>query len=101
MSTKMKINSQIFQDSNNTYYPKDEAEVSNLIKEFHKKNLPTEIVGTNSKSFIGNKTQTSNKISLSKLSGIIDYFPEELYIKVKAGTPLEDVEKALEKIIKN
>ena len=97
MSTKMKINSQIFQDSNNTYYPKDEAEVSNLIKEFHKKNLPTEIVGTNSKSFIGNKTQTSNKISLSKLSGIIDYFPEELYIKVKAGTPLEDVEKALEK----
>jgi len=97
MSTKMKINSQIFQDSNNTYYPKDEAEVSNLIKEFHKKNLPTEIVGTDSKSFIGNKTQTSNKISLSKLSGIIDYFPEELYIKVKAGTPLEDVEKALEK----
>jgi len=97
MSTKMKINSQIFQDSNNTYYPKDEAEVSNLIKEFHKKNLPTEIIGTNSKSFIGNKTQTSNKISLSKLSGIIDYFPEELYIKVKAGTPLEDVEKALEK----
>ena len=97
MSTKMKINSQIFQDSNNTYYPKDEEEVSNLIKEFHKKNLPTEIVGTNSKSFIGNKTQASNKISLSKLSGIIDYFPEELYIKVKAGTPLEDVEKALEK----
>ena len=97
MSTKMKINSQIFQDSNNTYYPKDEEEVSNLIKEFHKKNLPTEIVGTNSKSFIGNKTQTSNKISLSKLSGIIDYFPEELYIKIKAGTPLEDVEKALEK----
>jgi glycolate oxidase FAD binding subunit len=97
MSTKMKINSQIFQDSNNTYYPKDEAEVSNLIKEFHKKNLPTEIVGTDSKSFIGNKTQASNKISLSKLSGIIDYFPEELYIKVKAGTLLEDVEKALEK----
>jgi glycolate oxidase FAD binding subunit len=97
MSTKTKINSQIFQDSNNTYYPKDEAEVSNLIKEFHKKNLPTEIAGTNSKSFIGNKTQASNKISLSKLSGIIDYFPEELYIKVKAGTPLEDVEKALEK----
>jgi glycolate oxidase FAD binding subunit len=93
----MKINSQIFQDSNNTYYPKDEEEVSILIKEFYKKNLPTEIVGTNTKSFIGNKTQASNKISLSKLSGIIDYFPEELYIKVKAGTPLEDVEKALEK----
>ena len=97
MSTKMKINSQIFQDSNNTYFPKTEEEASFLIKEFYKKNLPTEIVGTNTKSFIGNKTQASNKISLSKLSGIIDYFPEELYIKVKAGTPLKDVEKALEK----
>ena len=43
MSTKMKINSQIFQDSNNTYFPKTEEEVSILIKEFYKKNLPTEI----------------------------------------------------------
>jgi len=97
MSTKVKINSQIFQDSNNTYYPKSEEEVSSLIKEFHKKSLPTEIIGTNTKNFIGNKTQASNKISLSKLNGIIDYLPEELYIKVKAGTPLEEVEKALEK----
>jgi len=97
MSMKTKINSQIFQDSNNTYFPKTEEEVSTLIKEFYKKNLPTEITGTNTKSFIGNKTQASNKISLSKLSGIIDYFPEELYIKVKAGTPIQEVEHALEK----
>jgi len=97
MSTKVKINSQIFQDSNNTYYPKSEEEVSSLIKELHKKSLPTEIIGTNTKNFIGNKTQASNKISLSKLNGIIDYLPEELYIKVKAGTPLEEVEKVLEK----
>jgi len=97
MSTKMKINSQIFQDFNNTYFPKTEEEVSTLIKEFYKKNLPTEIIGTDTKSFIGNKTQASNKISLSKLSGIIDYFPEELYIKVKAGTPIEEVENTLEK----
>ena len=97
MSIKVKINSQIFQDSNNTYYPKSEEEVSSLIKELHKKSLPTEIIGTNTKNFIGNKTQASNKISISKLNGIIDYLPEELYIKVKAGTPLEEVEKALEK----
>ena len=97
MSTKVKINSQIFQDSNNTYYPNSEEEVSSLIKEFHKKSLPTEIIGTNTKNFIGNKTQASNKISLSKLNGIIDYLPEELYIKVKAGPSLEEVEKVLEK----
>jgi glycolate oxidase FAD binding subunit len=49
----------------------------------------------NTKSFIGNKTQTSNKISLSKLSGIIDYFPEELYIKVKAWYAIRGLLKKL------
>ena len=95
MSTKIKINSQIFQDSNNVYYPKDEAEVSDLIRELYKKDTPTEIIGNNSKSFIGNKTQSANTTSLSKISGIIDYRPEELYIKVKACTPINEIEKVL------
>ena len=97
MSTEMKKNSQIFQDSNNTYYPEDELQVSSIVKELYKKNEPTELIGTNSKSFIGNKIQSAKKLSLSKLSGIIEYLPEELYIKVRANTPLELVEKELEK----
>jgi len=97
MSTKIKINSQIFQDSNNIFYPKNEQEVSLLVKELYKKNSSTELIGTNSKSFIGNKTQSANTISLSKISGIIEYLPEELYIKVKACTPIEEIEKALDK----
>ena len=96
MSIKIKINSQIFQDSNEIYYPRDEIEVSELITEFYKKDSPTEIIGKNSKSFIGNKTQSANTTSLSKLSGIIDYKPEELYIKVKACTPINEIEKALD-----
>ena len=97
MSTKVKINSQIFQDSNNIFYPKNEKEVSDLIKELYKKNSSTELIGTNSKSFIGNKTQSANTLSMSKISGIIEYLPEELYIKVKACTPIEEIEKALDK----
>ena len=97
MSTKVKINSQIFQDSNNIFYPKNEEEVSDLIKELYKKNSSTELIGTNSKSFIGNKTQSANTLSMSKISGIIEYSPEELYIKVKACTPIEEIEKALDK----
>ena len=97
MSTKVKINSQIFQDSNNIFYPKNEQEVSDLIKELYKKNSSTELIGTNSKSFIGNKTQSANTLSMSKISGIIEYLPEELYIKVKACTPIEEIEKALDK----
>ena len=97
MSTEMKKNSQIFQDSNNTYYPEDELQVSDLVKELYKKNQPTELIGTGTKSFIGNKIQSAKKLSLAKLSGIVEYLPEELYIKVKANTPLELVEKELEK----
>ena len=97
MSTKTKINSQIFQDSNNIYFPKNELEVSELIKEFYKLDSPTKIMGTNSKDYIGNKTQSANTTSLSKLSGIIEYKPEELYIKVKACTPINEIEEILTK----
>ena len=67
MSTKQKTNSQIFQDSNDIFYPKDELEVSDLVKDFYKKNSSIELTGSNSKNFIGNKTQAANKVSLSKL----------------------------------
>ena len=97
MSIEVRKNSQIFQDSNNTYYPEDETQISSIVKELFKKNQPTELIGLGSKSFIGNKIQSAKKLSLSKLSGIIEYLPEELYIKVKANTPLELIEKELEK----
>ncbi len=97
MSTEEKKNSQIFQDSDNFYYPEDEQQLSEVVKELYKKNLPTEIVGTGSKSFVGNKIQSANKLKLSKLSGIIEYLSEELYIKVKACTPIELIEQELDK----
>ena len=57
MSTKQKTNSQIFQDSNDIFYPKDELEVSDLVKNFYKKNSSIELTGSNSKNFIGNKSK--------------------------------------------
>ena len=97
MFTEEKKNSQISQDSNNIYKPVDEIETSDFIKEIYKKNLPTEIVGTNTKNFIGNKLQCAKVLDLSRLSGIVEYFPEELYIKVKACTPISLIEESLEK----
>ena len=97
MFTEEKKNSQISQDSDNVYKPVDEIETSNFIKEIYKKNLPTEIVGTNTKNFIGNKLQCAKVLDLSRLSGIVEYLPEELYIKVKAGTPISLIEESLEK----
>ena len=97
MFAEEKKNSQIYQDSDNVYKPVDEIETSNFIKEIYKKNLPTEIVGTNTKNFIGNKLQCAKVLDLSRLSGIVEYLPEELYIKVKACTPISLIEESLEK----
>ncbi len=97
MSTEEKKNFQTSQDSDNVYKPSDEKEASNFIKEIYSKNLPIEIIGTNSKNFIGNKLQCAKVLDLSSLSGIVEYLPEELYIKVKACTPISLIEEALEK----
>ena len=97
MFTEEKKNSQTSQDSDNVYKPANEIETSNFIKEIYKRNLPTEIVGTNTKNFIGNKLQCAKVLDLSRLSGIVKYLPEELYIKVKACTPISLIEEFLEK----
>ena len=96
MSTEVKKNSQIFLDSN-VLSPENEQAVSDIVRENYKKNLPLEIVGSNTKKFIGYNLQTEKILNFSKLNGIIEYLPEELYIKVKAGTPLNLIEETLEK----
>ncbi len=97
MSIEEKQNFQTYQDSDHIEYPKSEREVANLIKKFYKSNIPLELIGSGSKRKIGKSLQCSKTLSLSKLNGIIEYLPKELYIKVKAGTPIEEIEKELEK----
>ncbi len=96
MSTEVKKNSQTFLDSN-IFRPDDEQNVSEIVRDAYKKNLPIEIIGSNSKKFIGYNLQTAKTLNISNLSGIVEYLPEELYIKVKAGTPLRLVEEILDK----
>mgnify|MGYP001348133527 CR=1 FL=1 len=91
-------NSQTSLDFNTEKFePKDEIEIQQIIKFCYKKNLPIEIVGNQSKLDIGKKMQCAKTLDMSKFSGIIDYKPEELYIKVKAGTPLNFVREELKK----
>jgi len=97
MSIEIEKNFQISQDFNDILKPNNEEEVSLIVKDLYKKNLPTEIIGSNSKNFIGNKLQCAKVLDLSKLSGIVEYLPEELYIKVKACTPIVEIEEILKK----
>ncbi len=97
MSTEERQNFQTYQDSNSTEYPQNEKEVSNLIKKFYKSNIPVELVGSGSKRKIGRMLQCAKTLNLSKLNGIIEYLPEELYIKVKPGTSIKEIEDKLKK----
>ena len=96
MFMEEKQNFQTFQDSD-TLYPKKEKEVAEIIKKFHKTNTPVEIIGSGSKKKIGKLLQCAKTLNLSKLSGIIEYLPGELYIKVKSGTSIDEIENELKK----
>ena len=97
MSIEQKQDFRTYQDSDSTLYPQNEREVSELIKQFYKSNTPIELIGTGSKRKIGKPLQCAKTLSLSRLSGIVEYLPEELYIKVKACTPINQIEEELKK----
>ena len=98
MSMEEKQNFQTFQDFNqSTFKPNSLGEISSIIKECYKKNTPLEIFGLQSKKNIGRNFQSEKTLDLSNYKGIIDYKPEELYIKVKAGTSVRDIKKELDK----
>ena len=97
MSIEEKQNFPTFQNSNSTEYPQNEHEVATLIRKFYKSNIPIELIGSGSKRKIGKTLQCAKTLNLSKLNGIIKYLPEELYIKVKAGTSIKAIEQELKK----
>lgn len=55
---------------------------------------PLCIVGGNSKAFLGNLSQ-GEPLHVSGYRGILSYEPTELYITVRSGTPLAEVEQVL------
>ena len=93
-----KQNSLIFQDFNKSVLkPTTREEISDIIKKCYKKNIPIEVSCLKSKKKIGRNFQTEKTLDLSSYSGIIEYKPEELYIKAKAGTSLKEIKDELDK----
>jgi len=98
MSMEEKQNFQTFQDfSNLILKPTNEDEISQIVKECYRKNIPLEILGLGTKKNIGRNFQFEKTLDLSNYSGIIEYKPEELYIKVKSGTPIKQIKDELDK----
>ncbi|MDA8771347.1 FAD-binding protein [Candidatus Pelagibacter bacterium] len=83
--------------SQNIFKPNTREEIVEIIKICYKKNIPLEISGLKSKNKIGRNFQAEKTLDLSNYSGIIEYKPEELYIKAKAGTPVKNIIEELDK----
>ena len=91
-------NSQTSLDFNSSILkPNNEDDLQEAIQRCYKKDLPIEIVGTGTKNEIGKKLQCAKILDMSNISGIIEYKPEELYITVKAGTPIKFIQDELKK----
>ena len=98
MSMEEKQSSQTSLDFNqNIFKPSTREEIVEIVKNCYKKNIPLEINGLKSKIKIGRNFQSEKTLDLSNYKGIIDYKPEELYIKVKSGTPIKEITDELEK----
>jgi len=78
------------------YSPSSENEVVDFIKDSYSLQTPIEISGNNSKP-IGRLIQCSKSLQFKNFKGIVEYLPEELYIKVKSGTSLALIEAELDK----
>ena len=53
------------------------------------------IQGHASKGFLGFENPALERLSLKHHEGVIDYWPDELIIRVRAGTALSDIDQAL------
>jgi len=65
------------------------------VKQAHAAKTPLALHGGNSKSFYGGAIR-GEPLDLRAYTGIIDYEPKELVLTVRAGTPLAEIEAALE-----
>ncbi|MET4697257.1 glycolate oxidase FAD binding subunit [Constrictibacter sp. MBR-5] len=75
--------------------PADAREVLELVRSAVADEVPAEIVGTGTKRALGRPMAVERRIALHRLSGIVDYEPEELVLTAAAGTPLREIEAAL------
>ena len=79
----------------NVLRPADETELAALVAEAAEVGRPLELVGKGSKRGLGRPVEAETLVDLSRLSGIIDYAPEELVLTARPGTPLVEIEAAV------
>jgi glycolate oxidase FAD binding subunit len=76
--------------------PGTEEEVAIAVREARASKAPLRIEGGGTRSGFGRPSQAARTLSLKKLSGITLYEPSEMVIGAWTGTPLAELQKALD-----
>ncbi|MBP1850490.1 glycolate oxidase FAD binding subunit [Rhizobium halophytocola] len=76
--------------------PASEIEAAGLIRDHASSGRTLEIVGGGTRGGIGNPVRADAQLSSGGLTGIVAYNPAEMVMTVKAGTPLAEIEQALD-----
>ncbi|MBA5779239.1 glycolate oxidase subunit GlcE [Stappia sp. F7233] len=79
-----------------TLKPRDARELLDAVKWAIAGDEPLEVISAGTKRDFGRPVQAGHVLDLSGIAGIVDYEPAELILTVKAGTPLAEVEAALD-----
>ncbi|MFQ6017122.1 MAG: glycolate oxidase subunit GlcE [Kiloniellaceae bacterium] len=79
-----------------TFKPQTADQVADAVAWAVAEAQPLEVIGRGSKRGLGRPVQAANGLDLSALGGITLYEPEELVLSARAGTPIAEIEAALE-----
>ena len=79
-----------------SFRPESDEQVAEIVSWAAAEEQPLEVLGLGSKRGLGRSVQASRSLDLSGLTGITLYEPEELVLSARAGTPLAEIEAALE-----
>ncbi|WP_416356977.1 glycolate oxidase subunit GlcE [Aureimonas phyllosphaerae] len=79
-----------------TLRPRSPEEVLEIVAAALADETPLAVEGSGSKAGLGRPVQAARTLSLSALSGLHFYEPEELVLSARAGTPIAEVEALVE-----
>ena len=76
--------------------PASEAEAAEMVRAARAARTPLEIRGGGTRAGLGRPVQAGSVLSTRALSGIVFHEPAELVIRARAGTPMAEIEAALD-----
>src|ERR1700746_2969833 len=78
-----------------TIKPRDTKDLREAVAWALNESVTLDVRGSGSKLSLGKPMTCDQVLDLARLSGVVDYAPEELVVTLRAGTPLREVEALL------